>query len=253
MMKIINDAAEQITTGAEQVAQTSKTVALGGTMQMEAITRLAEQINVIVDMADKNAEDAVSIQELSQNTVSAAETGNRQMTSLVHAMEAITEHSGKISKVIGVIEAIAEQTNLLSLNASIEAARAGNAGRGFGVVAAEIGKLAQECRIAVKSSGELIDSTIDAIKEGVVAANETAERFQTIVKESIKTNKVMANMADNSKDEAKQLKESMGYLQQITTIIESNSAASQESSAMSEEFINQAGKLEEHLREYTLT
>lgn len=253
MMKVINDAAEQITTGAEQVAQTSKTVALGGTMQMEAITRLAEQINVIVDMADKNAEDAVSIQELSQNTVSAAETGNRQMTSLVHAMEAITEHSGKISKVIGVIEAIAEQTNLLSLNASIEAARAGSAGRGFGVVATEIGKLAQECRMAVKSSGELIDSTIDAIKEGVVAANETAERFQTIVKESIKTNKVMANMADNSKDEAKQLKESMGYLQQITTIIESNSAASQESSAMSEEFINQAGKLEEHLREYTLT
>lgn len=253
MMIVINDAAEQITTGAEQVAQTSKTVAQGGMLQMEAITRLAEQINVIVNMADKNAEDAVSIQELSQNTVSAAETGNRQMTSLVHAMEAITEHSGKISKVIGVIEAIAEQTNLLSLNASIEAARAGNAGRGFGVVASEIGKLAKECRMAVKSSGELIDSTIAAIKEGVAAANETAERFQTIVKESVKTNKVMANMADNSKDEAKQLKESMGYLQQITTIIESNSAASQESSAMSEEFINQAGKLEEHLREYTLT
>ncbi len=252
MMKIIYEAAGQITAGADQIAQTAKTVADGGSDQMSAINRLAEQINEIVIMADKNVGNAVSIQELSQNTVTAAQSGNSQMISLVHAMEAIAEHSGKISKVIGVIEAIADQTNLLSLNASIEAARAGNAGKGFGVVATEIGKLAGECRQAVMSSAELINSTINAIKEGVAVANETADKFQTIVSESMKTNQVMERMSGNSKAEAKQLKESMAYLQQITTIVETNSAASQESSAMSEEFIVQAGKLEEFLREYTL-
>jgi methyl-accepting chemotaxis protein len=252
MVKVIYELAEQITAGADQIAQTAKTVADGGTDQMSAINRLAEQINEIVVMADKNVSNADSIQELSQNTVSAAQSGNSQMTSLVHAMEAIAEHSGKISKVISVIEAIAEQTNLLSLNASIEAARAGNAGRGFGVVASEIGKLADECRQAVKSSADLINSTIGAIKEGVLVANETADKFKIIVNESMKTNQVMESMSSNSKAEARQLKESMSYLLQITTIVETNSAASQESSAMSEEFINQAGKLEELLREYTL-
>lgn len=253
MFKIIYAAAEQITAGAGQIAQTAKTVAEGGTDQMGAISHLSEQINDIVDMADKNVSNAIRIRELSQNTVSAAKSGNGQMTSLVHAMEAIAEHSGKISKVISVIEAIADQTNLLSLNASIEAARAGNAGKGFGVVAGEIGKLADECRQAVKSSGDLINSTINAIKEGVLAANETADKFQTIVKESIKTNQVMETIENNSKEEAKQLKESMFYLQQISTIVGTNSAASQESSAMSEEFINQAAKLEELLQEYTLS
>lgn len=252
MIKIIYDAAGQISAGADQIAQTAKTVADGGTDQMTAINRLSGQIDHIVDMADKNVENTVSIQELSQNTVSAAQTGNGQMTSLVHAMEAIAEHSGKISKVISVIESIAEQTNLLSLNASIEAARAGNAGKGFGVVAIEIGKLAGECRQAVMSSAELINSTINAIKEGVTVANETADKFQEIVNESMKTNQVMDCISNNSKEEVKQLKESMSYLQQITLIVETNSAASQESSAMSEEFINQARKLEELLCEYIL-
>ncbi|GEM_PF-2042554 len=252
MVKIIYNAAGQISAGADQIAQTAKTVADGGTEQMSAINRLAEQIKQIVVMADRNLNNAVSVQELSRSTVSAAQSGNSQMTSLIHAMEAIAEHSGKISKIIGVIEAIADQTNLLSLNASIEAARAGNAGRGFGVVATEIGKLAGECSRAVNSSTELINSTINAIKEGAAVANETADKFRIIVDESVRTNQVMESMSDSSKEETKQLKESMSYLQQISTIVETNSAASQESSAMSEEFINQAGKLEVLLREYTL-
>lgn len=252
MIGIIYDSAQQISAGAGQIAQTAKTVAEGGTEQMGAINRLVQQVDDIVKMADRNVSDAGRIQDLSQNTVTAAESGNAQMVSLVHVMEAIAEHSDKIADIIDVIEAIAEQTNLLSLNASIEAARAGNAGRGFGVVASEIGKLANECREAVNSSGELINSTIHVIKDGVLAANETAEKFQSIVEETVKTNQVMENMTVNSKEQAKQLSESMLYLKQITNIIETNSAASQESSAMSEEFINQADKLEALLREYIL-
>ncbi len=164
----------------------------------------------------------------------------------------LSTKSQLIGQIVNSIESIASQTKLLALNAAIEAARAGNAGKGFGVVASEIGKLAEECRKAVMSSAVLINSTVNAIKEGVTVANETADKFQIIVTESMKTNQVMESISSNSKEEAKQLKESMAYLQQITTIVETNSAASQESSAMSEEFINQAGKLEELLREYTL-
>ncbi len=253
MIQIISDTAEQITIGADQISQTAKIVAEGGSEQMSAISQLAEQIHSIVILAETNVKDALYIRELSKNTVTAAQLGNSHMTALVHAMEAIAEHSGKISKVIQVIEAIAEQTNLLSLNASIEAARAGNAGKGFGVVAAEIGKLASECKDAVKSSAELINGTINAIKDGVLVANKTADKFQLILAESEKTNQVMVSIADNSKIEEEKLQDSMAYLKQITHIAETNSAASQESSAMSNDFISQAGKLEELLHSYTLS
>ncbi|WMJ87861.1 methyl-accepting chemotaxis protein [Anaerocolumna sp. MB42-C2] len=253
MMQIISDTADQIITGADQIAQTAKIVAEGGMEQMSAINQLTEQIQHIVVLTGKNVKDAAYIRELSKNTVTAAQLGNSHMTALEHAMEAIAEHSGKISKVIQVIEAIAEQTNLLSLNASIEAARAGKTGKGFGVVAAEIGKLASECRDAVRSSTELINGTVNAIKDGVLVANETADQFQLILTESEKTNQVMGSIADNSQKEEEKLQESMTYLKQIAHIIETNSAASQESSAMSNDFINQAEKLEKLLHSYTLS
>jgi len=252
MLSIIRQTAGQITIGADQIAQTSSSVAEGGTEQASETVKLVEQIEQIVIKVDNNARQALSINELSQNTVVVAKQGNQQMTMLVNAMEAIATHSSKISKVIQVIESIAYQTKLLSLNASIEAARVGSEGKGFAVVATEIGKLAGECGQAVKSTAELISSTVNAIKEGVSLANETAKVFQKIVVESIKTNQVMEVMSIDSKVQAEQLSETLAYLQHISVIIESNSAASQESSAMSEEFISQAGRLEELLHEYKL-
>jgi methyl-accepting chemotaxis protein len=251
-LNTINESAKEITVGADLIAGSAKTVAEGGSEQADAINRLVKKIDELVAIVNINAADAVSIYELSQSTVTSAQKGNQQMNSLVQAMEAIAIHSGKISNIIHVIEEIAEQTNLLSLNASIEAARAGSAGKGFGVVASEIGKLAGESRKAVQSSTELINSTIHAIREGAFLAKETADNFQMIVNESLRTNQVMDAMAEQSKSQAQQLNESMSYLQQITAIIEGNSAAAQESSAMSEGFISQAGKLEELLGEYKL-
>jgi methyl-accepting chemotaxis protein len=253
MLSTINDTAEQITKGAEQIAQTSRTVADGGTEQSNALSVLVNEINDIVSAVNKNAENALGINRLSQNTVVAAKQGNNQMLSLVHAMEAIAIHSKNVSKVIHVIEEISEQTNLLSLNATIEAARAGNAGKGFGVVASEIGKLANECAKAVKSTAELIHNTTEAIKEGVSMANDTANNFENIVVETMKTNQFMANMSIDSNKQAEQLKQSLSYLQQISNIIETNLAAAEESSAMSEEFISQAENLESLLSTYKLT
>ena len=252
MLSMINLTAGQITIGAEQIAQTSRTVAEGGTQQLSSIVELVNQIDQIVTEVNENAISVSSIHGLSQNTVKLAKQGDKQMGTLVCAMEAISNHSGKISKVIQVIEEIAVQTKLLALNASIEAARVGREGNSFAVIASEIGKLAGQCGQAAKSTGELIVSTVDAMREGVSLANETAKDFQNIVMESMKTNQVMEVMTIESQHHAKKLSGTFTYLQQISSVIELNSAASQESSAMSEEFISQAGKLEELLNTYKL-
>lgn len=252
ILLMITDVAREITIGAEQIAYTSKTVSDGGLEQMESINKLKLRLDEMSNVVNDNVKEASNILNLSQNAVSAAKEGDRKMVALVNAMEDITRHSDKISQVIQVIEEIAEQTNLLSLNAAIEASRAGNAGKGFAVVAREIGKLAMESREAVGSTSQLIHSTVSAIKEGVTLADETAAEFEKIVNISSETNIVMNKMTINSTNEANQINKILSYLKQISEIIESNLAASQESSAMSENFITQVENLENILNDYIL-
>lgn len=252
MFLVFNETAKQITIGAEKVSESASLVAKGGAEQAKEVGNLVEQIDTITDKVNTNAMSAENLSLLSQKTVSAAELGNEQMITLVHAMEAIEKHSGKIHKVINLIQNIATQTNLLALNATIEAARAGAAGRGFAVVANEVGKLAEESANAAKTTAELIGNSMNVIKEGVQSADEAAKQFEEIVADSMKTNVVIEDMLMYSKEQAKELKETLAYLQHISAIIESNSAASEESSAMSEEFISQSVKLEDMINQYKL-
>jgi methyl-accepting chemotaxis protein len=252
MLLIFNETAGEITLGAEKIAETSSSVAEGGTEQAKEVGNLVVQIDTIADKVNTNTKHAENLNQLSQHTVSVAKQGNEQMITLVHAMEAIEMHSGKINKVINLIQNIAAQTNLLALNASIEAARAGETGRGFAVVAGEVGKLAEESANAARTTAELIGNSMAVIKEGVQSADEAAKHFEEIVVKAMKTNEVIGDMFKYSKEQAQQLNETLAYLQHISAIIETNSAASEESSAMSEEFISQSERLEEMIQQYKL-
>nr|WP_308743053.1 methyl-accepting chemotaxis protein [uncultured Anaerocolumna sp.] len=252
MLLIFNETAGQITLGAEKIAETSSSVAEGGTEQAKEVGNLVGQIDAIAYKVNANANHADNLNQLSQNTVSVAKQGNERMVTLVHGMEAIEKHSGKINKVINLIQNIAAQTNLLALNASIEAARAGEAGRGFAVVAGEVGKLAEESANAARTTAELIGNSMAVIKEGVQSADEAAKHFEEIVVKSMKTNEVIKDISKYSKEQAQQLNETLEYLKHISDIIETNSGASEESSAMSEEFISQSERLEEMIQQYKL-
>jgi methyl-accepting chemotaxis protein len=252
MIGVFDEASGQIAIGAEKIAKTSKNVADGGSEQAREIGNLVERIDQIASKVNMNAKNAEDVKQLSQQSVSVAQMGNEQMKVLNNAMESIAKHSNKISDIIQVIHNIAKQTNLLSLNATIEAARAGNAGKGFAVVAGEIKKLAEECSSAVKFTSELIENSISAMKEGVVLTVEVSKYFDEIVHESMKTNDVIEIMSSYSKEQAEKLTDTLSYLQNISLIIESNSVAAQESSAMSSEFIAQSEKLEDLIHEYKL-
>ncbi|MDF2882059.1 MAG: hypothetical protein K0R54_2616 [Clostridiaceae bacterium] len=252
MIQFISETAETITEGAEQISSSSKAVAEGSTEQAIEISSMIKKIESIATDVNINAKNSTKVRSLSEDTVNAAKIGSEQIKQLVNSLQSIAEHSGKISMVIKVINEIADQTNLLSLNAAIEAARAGNAGKGFGVVAAEIGKLADECASAVTSTKELIGNSVHAMKEGVDLANETAEAFNGILQSSINTDKVMEVMSNNAIKQAEELNTTLTYLQNVSSIIENNTAAAEESSAMSGEFIYHAQKLEMMLADYKL-
>lgn len=153
-------------------------------------SELTKQNNQMIEEISEGMEHiAASIQNVtdeSSHTASEAEEGNKQLTVVVSQMNLISEKventyqkiqklsemSGTIENVVNLIAEISNQTNLLSLNASIEAARAGEQGRGFAVVAGEVGKLAEESRVATQNITDIIHEIQEAINEAVSLMDE---------------------------------------------------------------------------------
>ena len=147
---------------------------------------------------------------------------------------------------------IASQTNLLSLNASIEAARAGEAGRGFAVVADQIGKLAADSAQSAVTTRELISKCLTEVEEGNSIVENTMEAINTVLANMEAFAGMASGAAEASKVQADMLKQVEAGIEQITMVVQNNSAAAQETSAVSEELSAQATNLEEMVEQFEL-
>ncbi|WP_167956068.1 methyl-accepting chemotaxis protein [Anaerosporobacter faecicola] len=248
----IKDSANQVAAGAEQISNSSQSIAEGAQEQNNSITTLVNQVNDITTVVQNNATKAQDVSKISGESLEIVQKGNSHMEALLQAMSQITDQSNQISQIIEVINDIASQTNLLSLNASIEAARAGEQGKGFAVVADQIGKLANDCAKAAGNTTELINQSLDAIKNGSTLADDTASLLNDIVTSSSKTSDLVDSITDACTNQAEQLNQVLASIQQISVIVESNSAASEESSAASQEFLSQSETLKMLLEGFTL-
>ncbi|RFU60905.1 methyl-accepting chemotaxis protein [Peribacillus glennii] len=244
----LNSSAEQSTTASETVATSISEIASVAENAGHALEKNSDSLKEVLQGVLRISESSASVSELARETTSEAEEGSKfvqdnlsQMRfihkSVSESNEVITqlsERSQEIGKILDVISGIADQTNLLALNAAIEAARAGEHGKGFAVVADEVRKLAEQSQSSTKLIADLIAVIQKDTEQSVKIMREVMENAEKGVQVSTDTSSKFATILDSTRNITPQIEEITATVQQIS--------ASVEEVAESAELITQAAK-----------
>lgn len=235
LVKGIGSGVTHISTSAEKLSAMSEQTSAGVRQQKVEVDQVAtamhEMASTVQEVA-RNTTDASAAATLAEEQArhggAVVKQATRQISELSDAIEALggamntlTQDSEQIGKVIDVIKAVAEQTNLLALNAAIEAARAGEQGRGFAVVADEVRSLAQR----TQNSTQEIETLITALQQGTQAAS-------TLMVSSRERTLDTVALAQKAEHAIGEINQSIGTIQQMSLQI---SAAAEQQSAVADE------------------
>jgi len=236
----LNDGAEQVNDAAQQVSTASQGLAEGASEQASSLEETSSALEQMAAMARQNADNAKQANDsMVESNLIIADAGEA-MKETSTAMGEISDASDQISKIIKVIEEIAFQTNLLALNAAVEAARAGEHGKGFAVVADEVRNLAQRAAQAARETGDLIEQTVNRVGRGVELNQKTTEGFTKIGESATKVADLVGQISQASQEQAQGVEQVNTAVSQMDKVTQSNAAGAEESASASEEMSAQA-------------
>jgi methyl-accepting chemotaxis protein/methyl-accepting chemotaxis protein-1 (serine sensor receptor) len=196
-------------------------------------------------MARKNSENSRGAVDLVTQSQQKFVQANQLLHEMVVAMNEINTQSGKISKIIKVIDEIAFQTNILALNAAVEAARAGEAGMGFAVVADEVRNLAQRSAQAARDTAALIEESITKSNGGKVKVDQVATAIRFITGESAKLKTLVDDVNLSSQEQTRGIEQISRAITQMEQVTQKTAANAEESASASEELNAQSETLKD--------
>jgi methyl-accepting chemotaxis protein len=241
--KNINEGTEQVANAAGQLSSTSHILSEGAGDQAASLEETTSSLEEMSTMTKQNAEHAIEADNLMKEANLMVSRANETMFQLSTSMDDISKASQETHKVVKTIDEIAFQTNLLALNAAVEAARAGDAGAGFAVVAEEVRNLALRSADAAKNTAQLIEGTVNKVKDGSVLVRKTSDAFAEVASGSSKVGELVEEIAAASNEQARGVEQINTTMAQIDKITQQNAANAEESAASSEELSAQSQQM----------
>ena len=248
----IKDVSEQVASGSDSLSSSAQLLAFNTSQEASTLEEISSMTNDIQTNVGKNADATIEASDLLKNIVDTVETGSRKMNEMKESMDEIQRSSEEIEKIVKMIDDIAFQTNILSLNAAVEAARAGAAGKGFAVVADEVRNLAAKSAEAAKNTMQLVEMSSRSVKVGGELTNETDDSLKAIHSSIGQFAGLMDGITEASKEQEVAIKQITLGIEQLTNAVQSNSATAQQSAASTNELNRLAGTLKEEVEHFNV-
>ncbi|KVD57754.1 methyl-accepting chemotaxis protein [Burkholderia ubonensis] len=235
--------AESVATASAQIASGNHDLSARTEAQAASLEETAASMEQLTGAVRQSADHAQHAAQLANEASDIASAGGGVMAQAVETMSGIADSSAKVGEIISVIDGIAFQTNILALNAAVEAARAGEQGRGFAVVAAEVRTLAQRSAAAAKEIKALIDQSTQRVDAGAALIGRAGESIREIVGAVERVTTIVGEISSASQEQSGGIHQVNIAVTQMDDATQRNAALVEQASAATQALAEQAGAL----------
>ncbi|MEM6387184.1 MAG: methyl-accepting chemotaxis protein [Pseudomonadota bacterium] len=248
----LKESSETIEGNCGELSSASADLASRTESNASTLTETVASVSSLSSSVAEAAENAGQASATIQSVREQANLNNEVMKKATSAMSRVQEASGKITSIVDIIDSIAFQTNLLALNAGVEAARAGDAGQGFAVVANEVRVLAQRCSDAASEIGTVVEESARTVHEGSEFTEKANEAMSAINEGIDEISTIVDGIARASAEQARGLSDVDQAVQNLDSSTQQNAAMFEETSASNQVLSTEAHRLSDVVKSFVV-